>query len=403
MVKILCVWEQGSKLGHLSNLRTSIEIAVAQGHEVFVAARELHDVLRVFDGLPLRYLAAPFRQVHTTADQSPLPSFSHLLARQCFSGVNELAVYLNAWRTLFDLVNPQLVLFEHSPTALIAAHAYEFKKVLVGNGFSVPPAPTDRAAPFLPFPTTPATVDVWSGLLQDDAEVLKLINRALDQVGTPRLESLHEIYAQVDDAFLTTWPLLDHFGAREGARYFGVQPAPPKRTVAWPHAPGPKVFGYLEAIPSLERLLLNLREARAVALLFVRNLPPALETAYAGDRITFLHELVDLSHVAREADWVVSNGNHITVAHFLAAGVPQLIIPLYQEHLFLGLNLARRGVALVAFQDQPDFSQEVSALTSDPSFKQTARQIAPQCAPYDPQRVEREIQEVFSELLGNPL
>ena len=37
--RVLCVWELGTELGHLSHLRLPIEVALEQGHEVFVAAR----------------------------------------------------------------------------------------------------------------------------------------------------------------------------------------------------------------------------------------------------------------------------------------------------------------------------------------------------------------------------
>ena len=396
---MLCVWEQGSNLGHLSNLRLPIERALRQGHQVVVAARELHNIPKLLGGLPLHYLQAPFRQPQSAPDTAPFPSFTHLLARQCFTSVDELAMYLRAWRSIFDLVRPGLVLFEHSPTALIAAHAYPFKKAVVGSGFTVPPALPQAAAsllPFAPFPGTSNRPEVLRGLLHDDAEVLKLINLALQQLGAPPLASMHAIYAQADARLLMTWPLLDHFGARAGETYIGFEPAQARAAPQWPSAGGPKVFAYLQPFPALELLLKNLQDAQVCALLYIRNLPETLRQKYGSAHVRFADAPVDLHAVAAQADWVINHGNHSTAGHFLACGVPQLLIPLYQEQLLLAQNLAQPGAAVLAFQDQNGFAQAVAELTTQPKYRQQAVALATHCGPYDTARLANAIDRVFA-------
>lgn len=401
MATVLCVWEQGSNLGHLSNLRLAIEVALRRGHQVVVAARELENVPKVLGGLPVRYLQAPFRQQRGQPDLNGYPSFTHLLARQCFTSVDELAMYVRAWRSIFDLVRPDIVLFEHSPTALIAAHAYPFKKVVVGSGFTVPPAlpaNAENLLPFAPFPGTSNRPEVMQGLLHDDAEVRKLINLALQQVGAPPLSSVHAIYAQADARLLLTWPILDHFGARAGEVYSGIEPAQPQAAPVWPSGPGPKVFGYLQPFPSLEKLLQDLQAAKLCTLLYIRNLKPALRQAYSSAQLQFADAPLDLQAVAEQAKWVINHGNHSTAAHFLARGVPQLLIPLYQEQLLLAQNLAREGAALTAFQDQSSYQQAVTELTQKPLYTQQARRLSAQCGPYDTQQLANAIDRVFAQL-----
>lgn len=379
MARVLCVWELGSDLGHLSHLRLPIEVALQLGHEVYLAARQLDRIAMVLGDMPITCLQAPFKQVALAADQTAFPSYTHLLARQCFSGVDELEMYLRAWRALFDLVKPDLVLFEHSPTALIAAYGYKFKKVLVGNGFSIPPQPLEAGAPFAPFVTTPRTPEVLVGLRSDDAVLLTVINRALARLGLAALPSLSDIYGQADEQFLMTLPVLDHFGQRPGQRYLGVEPPKSHPAPQWPVGTGAKVFGYLQAFPSLEKLLQGLQSAQACALLHVRGLPPALREAYSSKQICFTDQLLDLSQVAKQAAWVVTHGNHNTMASFVRAGVPQLLIPLHQEHLFASLSLVAQGCALMAYQDQPGFTEEIAALNSNPQFGQRAAKLSSQC------------------------
>lgn len=378
MARILCVWELGADLGHLSHLRLPIATALQLGHEVYLAARQLKRARDVLGDLPIVYLQAPFKHDVAAADQSAFLSYTHLLARQCFSGVDELDMYLRAWRALFELIQPELVLFEHSPTALIAARDYHFKKVLVGHGFSIPPL--TPAGPFAPFITTPRTPEVLSALRADDAVLLQVINLALQRLGAQALGALPELYAQADAQFLMTLPALDQFGERTDLHYLGVESPQPHPAPPWPTGAGPKVFAYLHAIPALERLLQDLRSAGVCALLFVRGLPPGLRSAYTSDYIRFIDQLVDLVLVAQQAAWVINHGNHNTVATFMRLGIPQLLIPLHQEHLFVALRLKDLGCARMAYQDQPGFLTEILALQADQHLKLRAAEIGARCA-----------------------
>jgi hypothetical protein len=399
MATVLCVWEQGGNLGHLSHLRRPIEAALQLGHRVVLAARELHRVPEVLAGLHIKLLPAPFKQHVQPADQSAFLSFTHILARQCFSSVAELEMYLRAWQAIFDLVQPDLVLYEHSPTALIASHGRRFKKVLVGSGFAIPPLP-EPGAPFAPFSTTPDSGPVRAGLLADDGLVLALVNQALARLGLSPLPDLAQMYRQADAKLLLTWPALDHFGERPGQRYLGAEPLSQQPPAVWPSGPGPKVFGYLQAMPSLDALLSSLRAAGVCALLFVRGLPQDLRQKYSGDNLRFLDGLVDLASVAAQADWVVNHANHSTVAVFMHGGLPQLLIPQQQEQLLLALRLGAHGGAVLAYQDQPAFENEIRQMLTDPTLRLRALALAQRCQGAGMAQTSAVIRDTLQALLG---
>ena len=397
--RLLCVWEQGSNAGHLSNLRLPIEIALQLGHDVFVAARELNRAPEVLGGLPVTYLQAPFKQNVMPADHRAFQSYTHLILRQCFSTPIELEMLARAWRGLFDLVQPDVVLYEHAPTALVASHAYRFKKVLVGSGFMVPPVEEGQAGPFLPFITTPRSADVMAALQADDALLLALINTALANMGVPQLPSLARIYTQADQRFLNSLPQLDHFGERLGQTYLGVgspgaQPAP-----HWPPGTGPKVYGYLQDIPSLGKLLQDLLAAKVCALLVVRNLPPELKRAYTSDQMHFSDTLVDLNQVASKAAWAINHANINTATVFVKAGIPQLLIPRHQEQLFVALRLVDQGSAVLAYQDQPGFAKEINALMTNTRYHECAAQLQAQCVAAGSKDAADFIRQSFNALL----
>jgi hypothetical protein len=396
--RALFVWEQGAGLGHLSQLRLPIEAALAQGYAVFLAVRELPGVREVLAGLPMTVLQAPFKQGVKPAPQSSFLSYTHLMGRQCFDSPDELEMYVLAWRALFALVRPDICLFEHSPTALIAAHGHPFKKVLLGSGFMLPPASALGVSPFLPFPTTPLDPDTVARLRDDDAQLLALINAVMRRLGCPELPALGAIYGQAHASFLSTWPALDVFGERAGVTYLGIAPAggaPPP----WPQFDGPKVFAYLQNFASLAHLLRDLESAKVCALLLVRDLPPEIRAAFSGPALRFVDHLVDLGQVAQEAAWVVHHGNHSTMATFMLAGLPQLVIPRHQEHLFGSLRLVSKGCAVMAFQDQPAFGAAIDALQNNPQIRHCATQVASQCAPFDQTAVCSHMRETYAELL----
>lgn len=399
MATVLCVWEMGSDLGHLSMLRGPIEIALQMGHRVVLAARQLHRVPDVLGGLPITYLQAPFKQNVVAADASVFLSYTHLLARQCFSGVDELEIYLRAWCAIFDLVKPDLVLYEHSPTALIASGGYSFKKVLLGSGFTIPRLPVSTSEPFAPFITTPTDEVTRNSLLANDALVLRVVNQALARLGATPWDSIAAPYAQADAQFLMTWPELDHFGPRPGARYLGIAGPRQRQVPRWPPGTGLKVFGYLHAMPALEPLLRDLTAARVCALLVVAGLPQKFKETYTSEHLHFADQLVDLSLVAAQAAWVINHANHNTMANFMLAGVPQLVIPRHQEQLFVALRLKAQGGALMAFQDQPAYANEIRAMNSNSALKQQALRLQVQCKPITDLNAQEVIRQTLSDLL----
>ncbi|MDO8318651.1 hypothetical protein [Rhodoferax sp.] len=395
--RVLFVWEQGGGLGHLSHMRLPMEVALAQGAAVFLAARELPGVRDVLAGLPITLLQAPFRQGVKPVPAASFLSYTHLLARQCFGSADELEMYVRAWRALFALVQPDICLFEHSPTALIAAHGYAFKKVLLGASFVLPPANVLVASPFLPFPTTQLNPDTVAQLRADDAQLLAQVNAVMQRLSSPALPALGAIYGQAHGSLLCTWPLLDVFGERPGVPYLGSAPTAAQLSPPWPQADGPKVFGYLQNFPSLPQLLRDLQAAKVCALLLVRDLPPALRTAFSSPTLRFIDQLVDLNQVAQQAAWVLHHGNHSTMATFMLAGVPQLTIPRHQEQLFTGLQLVQKGGVLKAFQDQPSYAAAIAAVLQPP-IKQRALQVASQCEPFDQAAVQDHIQQILVNL-----
>ena len=399
MARLLFIWEQGSNLGHLSLLKMPISVALEMGHEVFLAARELQDVKSVLGDMPIAYLQAPVQRSENgavAADPNQFLSYTHLLSKQVFPAEDTLEILLRSWKILFALVRPDAVLFEHSPIALLAARSHQFQKILVGWGFTVPPIPKHGGEPFAPFPTTPSTPETRAALLNDDAALLSKLNRVLAKVGDATMLHVQDLYAQADNTLLMTWPEIDAFGPREGQRYLGIESIHVDRAPVWPAGEGPRVFGYLQMFPALEQLVNDLLAASVRALLVVRNAPAAVVQACAGGRVQITTDILDMRRVVQEADWVISHGNHSTVATVCAAGVPQLLIPRHQEQLFQSLKLVQQGCAAMVFQDQTAFSNAIQVMLTQPALKTNAKRLQSAMTPFTAMGGREMVREVLS-------
>lgn len=387
MARVLCVWEQGTNLGHLSNLHTPLRVAHEMGHELTLAARELHRIPEVMPGLDLGVWQAPFKQNVSRVNVNAVQCYAELLRSQCFASFQELSWYVRAWRSIFNACRPDIVFFEHSPTALVAAWAYGFRKVVIGSGFTVPR--TDgSSSPLQIFPTASTAPEAMAQYAQHEQQLLALINDVLAEHGAPAMGRLAALYTQASAHALMTVPSADCFGPRPNGRYLGVRPMGVATAPTWPAGSGPRVFGYLVHFSGLPQLLLALEQAKVRALLFVRDLPDVLRNRFAGRELTFVDQLLDLEQVAAQADWVVHHGNHATSAKFSSAGVPQLAIPLHQEHLFCALRLVEQRCGLAAYQDQASFVEVVQAMGARSDLRDGARAVQRLSVAYDDRRVD---------------
>jgi hypothetical protein len=397
MARVLCVWEQGTNLGHLSHLRTPLQVAQGLGHDLALAARELHRTPEVLPDLRFALWQAPFKQNVPRVTVEAVQCYAQLLSTQCFSSSQELASYVRAWRNIFDAFRPDIVFFEHSPTALVAAWVYGFRKVVIGSGFTVPRIDGNDTL-LQPFPTASNAPSAVAHYEQHQRQLLARINQVHAEIGAPVMESLASLYTQAPVHALMTVPAADCFGARPNGQYLGVRPLGIATAPEWPKGQGQRVFGYLVNFPGLLHLLEALEQAKVRGLLLVRDMPDAIRSRFSGKQLSFIEHLVDLEQVATHADWVVHHGNHATSAEFSFAGVPQLAIPLHQEHLFCALRLVEQACGLMAYQDQASFVEVVEAMGARSDLREGARLVQRHSDAYDDRRAMRFFHDLMHDL-----
>ena len=276
MAKVLLAWELGAGKGHLVNLLPLAQGLRAHGHRLFLALRDLAHAQTVFGGLGAAYLQSPYKAGPPRTPIFVPRSFAHLLYNVGFGDPPELEILVAAWRNLFEMIDPDLIVFEHSPTALLAARGCRARKVVLGNGFLCPPdsTPWPDLRPWMP-----PDAEV---IVRGEELVLKNVNEVLRLAGQPPLERLAQLYAEVDDVLLTTVAEFDPYEDRSGARYRGPWLPTGGETPTWPAGHGPRIYAYLKSFPALPQLLTLLRQRGHPTIVSCDGLPPALLLRHAA-------------------------------------------------------------------------------------------------------------------------
>lgn len=351
MARILCCWERGAGLGHLASLYPFVTRAVADGHEVTLAVRDLRNVPAIFGDIPVRLLQAPIAFAGKRSGSAPTAQSIGMMLDGFYGGDSTFLCSLcRAWEGLFDLIRPDLVIYDHSPTALIASLGSPWQKWIIGSGFLIPR--TDEM-PFGRFPQKPGagfspSTEPDTEAFPSDAPVVDLINEYLKQKGETQIRDLGDVWRQADRNWLLTLPELDHFGERSNATYLGIPPGAVADKTSWPDRSGPKVVGYLADSAALHPLLEHLDRLPINGIFYTRDL--SAEEIAKYPKLTIRTQPLNLPSLLQEADLMINMAGHKTVAETYLARVPQLMIVRHQEQLLLFWRIIalKAGVGLGA-------------------------------------------------------
>lgn len=348
VAKILITWELGGGLGHIVPLVPIANALADHGHSVTMALKDVSRMPADSVRQSVRYVAAPVLFDPLLGSNSPARTFVDVLYSSGFGSCQALRAVTECWRHLFDLLEPDFLLCDHSPTALLASRSLSIPKAVIGAGFWCPPrgAFTEN---FLP--------ELGPGRFNNEELTRKSLanaNAVLARLKAPLLDSLPQLYEAVDETFLTTYQEVDHFPNRPKANYRGAIQSAGGKPVVWPANPYPRVFAYLKNIPALAGLLRFSRRSQLSMLVFAPGAPKQLLDQAACDHLHVLTEPVDTRQAAAECDLGITNANHGSTCDFLMAGKPVLAIPLFVEQELIARRLHEQGLGLNAAANDLD-------------------------------------------------
>ena len=367
MLRILLAWELGGALGHLASLRPLAKAFCQRGCEVFLAARDLSQVRRVFAGLPVVPLQSPWNS-RRLQPIDPVVTYADLLLNVGFAELDSLACHVQAWRVLYRALQPQLLVCDHSPTALLAARGQGFPVATAGTGFFVPV--DESPLRFL----REASDELRPQVAKHEALLLDVLNRIVRASGCQLLDRATQLYHDASiHHFLLTFPELDHFGPRTGAKYWGTWPFGVEGTSFVRSNSVPNIFAYLKPFPALADVLADLSTAPCNTIAYVDSLKESERVKWQSDRLQLLRTPINITRAAEACDLAITNATHGTCIAMLLHGKPLVHVPHFLEQALFAAATERIGVSVTA-QPHETFGTRNAILrvVGDPSYTAAA-------------------------------
>ncbi|MDH3232509.1 MAG: hypothetical protein OEQ29_03215 [Alphaproteobacteria bacterium] len=347
---VLLINELGAGYGHVDPLLRVGSALGVRGYRVVCAVA---DVVR--PGLLLRRAGFPVLQAPRWPGvrSEKGAGYSDLLVLLGFESVPALMLMTGAWQDLFDLVMPDLIIADHSPTAVLTAYK-TYPTVLIGTGFELPPAHLPE------FP-----------ILRDDKEPLapqaklqEVVSEVQKHRGRAEPPSLPALFA-AEFRGLRVLPELDPYaGLRDEPVIGPMEPLP-----AYMPSPNSRsVFAYIgDEHPNTRDIAAGLGAAEARVICHVRGDQGAIGASLEKSGVTILADPADLTEVLPACDAVVGYASSGLSHAGLAAGRPQLALPYDLEKDSTAAALDRLGVShtLEAGLTASAVAGAVEALLSD--------------------------------------
>jgi hypothetical protein len=389
MGTVLFAWELGGGFGHVGPMKVLAERLSKQGHRAVFAAKDVIAARTVLDGLGPILQAPALERPPRLQPAFGAGSFADMLALRGYGDPKFLGPAVDSWTDLFRLVDPDLLIADFSPTALLAAYA-RLPAVSVGYGFYLPP---DH------LPRFPAYRDDVPPIL-GEAAILASAARVLAERGGKAPASLPALF-RTHYSHLYSLPPLDPYAAYRRTPGFGpIEPMPVPS--AAPREP--RVFAYLsDDHPQIANLVVALDLLDRPVELLLRSQDRAL-ASFARRRGIAVHDRPPpLPEVMSRSSLVLSHGSGgISHAAFLA-GRPQILFPRHAEQQATARLLEQLGCArsLAAEAEPPLIAAAVTAALTAAELRQSAEACALKAAAsFHPGPRLRALLEVCKELLA---
>lgn len=395
MSRIAFAWELGGSFGHISVLLPFARKLVQRGHDVSLALHELHNAGRLLGGSGLRLLQAPVWVQQTVGLPEPPLNYSEILMRYGYLDAGALSGLVAAWRALFELLECDLVVAEHAPTALLAARSMGLASAALGPGFNLPPRRT-------PMPNMRPWLKVTRQRLKgSDATVLGTMNAILAAYGVKPLDAVSELF-EIDGNFLCTFAELDHYPQRGASAYWGpCYDLSVGQEIVWPAGAGQRVFVYLETNGrDFEPVMDAVTALGLRAIVCAPGIVDGVKKKYESPRVVISSRPFRLDALLRDCDLVVGYGGHGLTAGVLMAGVPLLLLPTHLERFLLASRVAALGAGLAVNPEMPmpDYAAVLSQMLGDPGYREQARRFARKYAAFDQEAQQEAIAARIEEI-----
>lgn len=377
--RILFAWQLGANYGHLATDLPVAECLRRRGHDVSFAVADMRVAAEILSPSGFSFTPIP-GPISPSVPSPPPASYAQIMHACGFGDHRDLVRLLDAWSALITQADARVLVADHAPMAVLAAHLVDIPTVMIGSGFTIPPMVS-------PLPSIrPWEVIKLDRLQHVESIVLSNINAIIARLGKPPFTRLAELFAH-PKRLLTTFPELDPYGTREDGRYIGpISSESNSKAVTWRSGSLPRIFAYLRpTVPRIAAILTALEESAAQVIVAMPGASSELQQHFESTSVTLLSHAVPLAPLLSDADLVVSYGGAGTIAQSLLAGVPMLLVPENAEQYLSAMQVANlgAGVLVVLKQEDNDIARALEQLLGNPTYREGARRIATRYQSFD--------------------
>ena len=345
MATIALNWELGAALGHVGRYLPIALRLRERGHRPVLVLRDISQAAAVLAPHHLEFVQAPVWLIPITGLPPDL-NFTETLYRFGFLDPGGLLSMTMAWRRLWELLQPQLLIFDHAPTALLAARGLHLPRVLLGNSFAVPP----RVRPLPRFRWWTRGQSEHGRLAETEERTTRHCNLVLKQLEAPPIAQVADLF-EAEATYLCARPQLDVYGERQagqGGEYIGpINSLGMGADPFWPAGDGPRVFAYLKSdYKHLEPLLGALAKSRARYLIYAGGLPEQVRKRHESERIAFSAAPLRMSEVVKQCAAIICHAGGMTDIA-LDHGKPLLLLPMQMEQTMTSHRVELLGAGVL--------------------------------------------------------
>ena len=331
MSRILLAWELGDGLGHVTRILKIAQKLASLGHDCMVVCRDIEGAGQHVQKAGFDVIAAPETKIElSSANNLPPSSAGDILGFIGFTEPNRLGPLVRAWDALVRRLDPDLVILDYAPTARLAIGPSR-SVIVIGDGFTTPPAVEGRFPKFRPAP-----------LLVDEAKIMETIHTVQAEYGGWCPGILPELF-EGNRTFIITLPELDSFAKTRKQKAVG-----PLLTLPKPVEDTPTVdyFAYLSATAKgINKTLTALNGSGLKGSIFLRD-SSQKGREYLLKRNFTVHEgPQDMAQMAAMSRMVIHHGGVGTCETLLGLGRPQFIFPRHVEQRLNAKILVASGIA----------------------------------------------------------
>ncbi|MBI1213399.1 MAG: hypothetical protein GC190_18200 [Alphaproteobacteria bacterium] len=355
----LLVWEIGEGLGHVPTLKAIGAGLQARGWRTVFALREIEATRASLASLDVRILQAPHFP-NAVAVKNPSFTYADILAANGFGTFTDLRKLIGAWDLIFSEVKPDLLIAEHSPSALAAAFG-RVPAAVVGNGFLMPPV-HDREFPSYGRPEHGAISQAaMLGVLK---EALAGRGREPDSITAPFRGVFRGVYS---------FPNLDPYRAIRSEPAMGpIETMPP--LTALPQRRNLFVYsaGDYALIDELSAVMMELGPKASA---YFRGTLGVRAAVLKSRGVTVFSAAPALADILPTASAVFSHAGSGFASAALAAGRPQILNPRHGEAHMTAKLLEDMGVAIsIETLERGRLREAVERMHTDKQFAAKAQQ-----------------------------